>query len=109
MQRRQNISNCGSHGPAVDQAKSRKGELPNLHGNFKGMERQYFHYSMKRTKNKKVQLANRYENSKPLSSSSSGISASGEKSEERQAPASNIRPEINAQNMSATEIEKAWP
>ena len=35
--------------------------------------------------------------------------SSGVKSDDRCAPASNIKPEINAQNISATEIEKACP
>lgn len=49
-----------------------------------------------------------YENAMP-SSSSLASAASGVKSDDKCAPASNIRPEINAQNIRATEIENACP
>ena len=49
-------------------------------------------------------------NSRPPSSSVlAGSAASGVKSDDKCAPASNISPEINAQNIRATEIENAWP
>ena len=50
-----------------------------------------------------------YENSIPSSSSFAASAGSGVKSEDKCAPASNIRPEIKAQNIRATEIENAWP
>jgi len=49
-------------------------------------------------------------NSRPSSSSVlAGSAASGVKSDDKCAPASSISPEINAQNIRATEIENAWP
>lgn len=48
-----------------------------------------------------------YENSMP--SSSLVDSASGVKSDDKCAPASNIKPEINAQNINATDTENACP
>jgi hypothetical protein len=63
----------------------------------------------KRNKNRTNSHEN-YVNSRLLSSSGFvGSAASGVKSDDKCAPASNIKPEINAQNIRATEIEKAWP
>jgi hypothetical protein len=47
-----------------------------------------------------------YANSMPSSSTAASV-ASGVKSEDKCAPASNMRPEIKAQNISATETENA--
>src|SRR5689334_2009515 len=54
--------------------------------------------------------AGAYLNSRPSSSSGPGcFGALGIKSDDKCAPASNIKPEMNAQNINATEIEKACP
>jgi hypothetical protein len=52
-----------------------------------------------------------YENSTPFSSpfSAAASAASGVKSDDKCAPASNIKPEMNAQNIRATEMENACP
>ena len=67
----------------------------------------WFHAVPAREFNKN-QKSRCYENSIP-SSSSAASAASGVKSDDRCAPASNIKPEIKAQNIRATETENACP
>ena len=70
----------------------------------------YFHVKPAKTESESLTQQKTYEYVMLSSSSGfAGSAASGVKSDDKCAPASNIRPEMNAQNMSATEIENACP
>jgi hypothetical protein len=80
-------------------------------GNFIADTTLFVAHRCERIKNRtKFHATETYENSMPCSSSdSTGSALSGVKSVDRCAPASNMRPDMNAQNINATEMEKAFP